>query len=228
MIIALDGPSGTGKSTTAKLVATQLGIAYLDTGAMYRVLTHRALQAGVADSDIQALTALAHQLDFEFLPGGILRVNGELIGDEIRTPEISSNVSKYCVQPAVRDALTDQMRLFGSSHSCILDGRDIGTVVFPTAEYKFFMVADYRIRAERRLAELQAKGMETTLDEVEANLRERDLLDSSRASAPLLQAEDAEVIDTTQLTIAQQVERICARALGGASAADGSNRNQKA
>lgn len=228
MIIALDGPSGTGKSTTAKLVAQKLGIAYLDTGAMYRVLTLRALQSGLSADSESDLVALAQSLDFEFLPGGALRVNGIMIGDEIRTPEVSSNVSQYCVLPSVRAALTDRMRAFGAQHSCILDGRDIGTVVFPTAEFKFFMVADYRIRAERRLAEMLSKGMQATLEEVEHNLRSRDELDSQRASAPLLRAEDAELIDTTQLSIEQQVERICSRAMGGASFANGSDRNQKA
>jgi cytidylate kinase len=216
MIIALDGPSGTGKSTTAKRVADVLKIAYLDTGAMYRTLTYFALEQHIPVDAEQALVDLAQSLEFEFLPGGLLRVNGIQIGSEIRTPNVSENVSKYCVLPLVRAALTERMRAFGLSHDCILDGRDIGTVVFPRAEYKFFMVADYRIRAERRLSELESQGVVTTLEAVEANLRERDELDASRASAPLRQADDAEIIDTTQLTIPQQVERICARVKGGA------------
>lgn len=228
MIIALDGPSGTGKSTTAKKVAERLSIAYLDTGAMYRVLTLRALEAGFSADAESDLVQLAQSLNFEFLPGGSLRVNDQLIGDEIRTPHVSAHVSAYCVLPSVRLALTERMRAFGASHSCILDGRDIGTVVFPQAQYKFFMVADYKVRAQRRLAEMLAKGMHAELAEVEENLRSRDEMDSQRASAPLLQAADAEVIDTTQLTIEQQVDRICSRALGGASTADEFNPNQKA
>lgn len=227
MIIALDGPSGTGKSTTAKLVANQLQIAYIDTGAMYRVHTLRALEAGLLPTQEVELVQLAQSLNFEFLPGGTLKVNEVLIGDEIRSPEVSAQVSKYCTLASVRMALTERMRNFGLNHSCILDGRDIGTVVFPCAEFKFFMVADYRIRAQRRLEELQSKGMQSTLEEVEQNLRERDELDSSRASAPLVQASDAILIDTTQLTISQQVERICSHVLGGVDL-NGSNRNQKA
>jgi CMP/dCMP kinase len=183
---------------------------------MYRTLTLFAQRAGILPEHASSLVELAQSLDFDFLPDGRLCVNGEWMGDAIRTPEVSAQVSHYVTLSEVRDALTERMRVFGASHPCILDGRDIGTVVFPNAEYKFFMTADYRVRAERRLAELHAKGLESTLEEVEANLRERDQIDSNRAFAPLRQAADAEIIDTTRLSIEAQVERICTRVSGGA------------
>lgn len=209
MIIALDGPSGTGKSTTAKAVASNLNIAYLDTGAMYRALTFNALEQKISHDNEAALAELALNLDFEFKQDGSILVNSKVLGDEIRTPEVSSHVSKYCQLPAVRSALTEAQRKVGQNQSCILDGRDIGTVVFPNADYKFFMLADYKVRAQRRLAELKLKNIKATLEEVEANLRERDELDSNRKEAPLRQAEDASQVDTTYLSIHEQVERIC-------------------
>ena len=173
-VIALDGGSGTGKSTTAKIVAKTLGITYLDTGAMYRAVT----LAGVCRES------------------------------EIRGMKVSSNVSIYCALPSVRAAMTAQQREIGKRQSCILDGRDIGTVVFPDAKYKFFMVTDVKVRAERRYKELLEKGEKVTLEEVLNNLVERDRLDSSRANAPLKKADDAIEIDTTHISIQQQVQKI--------------------
>ena len=180
-VIALDGGSGTGKSTTAKIIAKKLGITYLDTGAMYRAVT-------LAENHIL--------------------INGVCRESEIRGMRVSSNVSIYCALPSVRAAMTKQQREIGKKQSCILDGRDIGTVVFPDAKYKFFMVTDVKVRAERRYKELLEKGEKVTLEEVLNNLVERDRLDSSRATAPLKKADDAIEIDTTHISIEQQVQKI--------------------
>jgi small subunit ribosomal protein S1 len=209
IIIAIDGPSGTGKSTTAKLVAARLGLLYLDSGAMYRALTWKALQAGVKSEQIAELVRLARSTQLSFDPQGNIQIDGTSRADEIRLPEISANVSRFCTHPDVRTVVTDQLRRIGSERGSVLDGRDIGTVVFPNAQYKFFLQADYRVRAERRLAELALKGIEISLAEVEANLRERDELDSNRETAPLRQAPDAIMLDTTTTKIEEQVDQVC-------------------
>jgi len=209
-IIAIDGPSGTGKSTTAKLVAARLGLLYLDSGAMYRAIAWKAKQQNIQATEIPALVSLAKSTVLGFDSHGQILVDGVSRAHEIRLPEVSAAVSLYCTHPDVRAVVTNQLRRIGGERGSVLDGRDIGTVVFPKARYKFFLQADYRVRAERRLAELVAKGIASTLAEVEANLRERDQLDSSRETAPLRQASDAISIDTTTTTIEQQVEQVCA------------------
>jgi len=208
VIIAIDGPSGTGKSTTAKLVAAQLGFTYLDTGAMYRAVTYAAVAAGILPEDCEGLTSLLSRTRIGFDAQNQVTVDGHVRADEIRTPAISAKVSLYSAVPAVRAAMTSLQRAVGETQNCILDGRDIGTVVFPHAQYKFFLTTDYRVRAERRLAELLAKGEQTTLAEVEANLMERDRIDAGRATAPLRKADDAIEIDTTNLSIEQQVQKV--------------------
>lgn len=207
-IIAIDGPSGTGKSTTAKLVAAQLGFTYLDTGAMYRAVTFAAVAAGIAPSDTAGLEALLARTRIGFDARNRITVDDILREDEIRTPAISAQVSPYSAVPCVRSAMTSLQRAIGERQNCILDGRDIGTVVFPRAQYKFFLTTDYRVRAQRRHAELLAKGEQITLAEVESNLMERDRIDSSRATAPLCKADDAIEIDTTYLSIEQQVQKV--------------------
>lgn len=211
IIIAIDGPSGTGKSTTAKLVARRLGLLYLDSGAMYRAIAWSAIQAGIKPEALSALVELSRKTRLSFDSEGQIVVDGVSRAHEIRLPEVSSAVSLYCTHPDVRAVVTEQLRRIGAERGCVLDGRDIGTVVFPKAQYKFFLQADYRIRAERRLAELQEKGISANLSDVETNLRERDRLDSSRETAPLRQAPDAFEIDTTKTTIDQQVDQVCSR-----------------
>ena len=207
-IIALDGGSGTGKSTTAKLVAKTLGITYLDTGAMYRAVTYVALQKGLKAEEGPAMDELLKNLTLGFDSENRIIINGETHEQEIRGMLVSNNVSIYCALPSVRKAMTDKQREIGKKQSCILDGRDIGTVVFPDAKYKFFMVTDVSVRAERRLKELLEKGEQVTYEEVLKNLTERDRLDSSRATAPLKKADDAIEIDTTHISIQQQVQKI--------------------
>ena len=198
-IIAIDGPSGTGKSTTAKMVAKALGYTYLDTGAMYRAVAFL-----MENGELKIENSISFDMNNQLLIDGINRES------EIRDPKISAVVSKYSAMPNVRESLTAQQREIGSRQPCVLDGRDIGTVVFPNAKYKFFLTADYKTRAARRFLELQSSGKAggETLESVEKNLRERDNADSSRDIAPLAKAKDAIEIDTSHLTIQQQVQKV--------------------
>ncbi len=208
IIIAIDGPSGTGKSTTAKLVAKDLGLTYLDTGAMYRAITFAALEKGVRPTDTQALTELLRSTDIQFDANNQIVIDGINREQEIRSKRVTEAVSHYSAIPEVRKTLTEQQRKIASKTSSILDGRDIGTAVFPNADFKFFLVTDLKVRAERRYLECREKGISMTLEEIERNLAERDRIDSSRATAPLRKAADAIEIDTTQLSIQQQVKKI--------------------
>ncbi|MDR0516062.1 MAG: (d)CMP kinase [Fibromonadaceae bacterium] len=204
-IIAIDGPSGTGKSTTAKMVAKELGYTYLDTGAMYRAV------AWVMEKEEHGTLDVKHEnIRISFDQNNQILIDGINRESEIREPKISAVVSKYSAMPSIREALTAQQREIGSKQPCVLDGRDIGTVVFPNAAHKFFLTADYKTRAARRLLELQnlGKASNETLESVEKNLRERDEADSHRSVAPLVKAKDAIEIDTSHLTIQQQVQKI--------------------
>jgi len=205
-VIAIDGPSGTGKSTTAKLVAKELGYTYLDTGAMYRAVAYLA-----ENGELRVENSLnLNEIGISFDKNNQILINGVNREAEIRDPKISTVVSKYSAMPYVREALTARQREIGSGQPCVLDGRDIGTVVFPNAKYKFFLTADYGTRAARRLLELQAAGkaLGETLESVEKNLRERDKADTEREIAPLVKAKDAIEIDTSHITIQQQVQKI--------------------
>jgi small subunit ribosomal protein S1 len=207
-IIAIDGPSGTGKSTTAKRVANHLNWCYLDTGAMYRALTWSAMQKHIAPEDFDALVSLAASISIFFDEQNQILIDGVNRELAIRSPEVSAKVSYYCTHPLVRNQMTEQQRQIAFSRNSVLDGRDIGTVVFPNAAFKFFLVADYKERAKRRWLELQQKGIEASLQEIEENLKERDRLDTQRETAPLVKAADAVEIDTTKLTIDEQVNMI--------------------
>lgn len=208
IIIAIDGPSGTGKSTTAKIVAKDLGITYLDTGAMYRAITFTALEKGVAPTNKAGIDQLLQSTKIRFDDNNQIVINGINREKEIRGKQVSEAVSPYSAIPEVRSVLTQWQREIAGERSCILDGRDIGTVVFPNADFKFFLVTDLKVRAERRYQECLQKGIAMTLEEIEKNLAERDRIDSSRATAPLKKADDAIEIDTTQLSIEQQVKKI--------------------
>jgi cytidylate kinase len=208
IIIAIDGPSGTGKSTTAKIVAKDLGLTYLDTGAMYRAITFAALEKNIAPTDKAGIDQLLQSTKIRFDDNNQIVINGVNREKEVRGKQVSEAVSPYSAIPEVRSVLTQWQREIASERSCILDGRDIGTVVFPNADFKFFLVTDLKVRAERRYQECLQKGIAMTLEEIEKNLVERDRIDSSRATAPLKKADDAIEIDTTQLSIEQQVKKI--------------------
>ncbi|MDE6374854.1 MAG: (d)CMP kinase [Alistipes sp.] len=214
IIIAVDGFSSCGKSTFAKAIAARLGYIFIDTGAMYRAVTLYALEQGAIRSGIvdeEAVCGLLQQIaiTFRFNPSrgaSDIYVNGDLVEGKIRTIEVSNCVSQVSAIPAVRKKLVAMEQEMGRRRGVVMDGRDIGTVVFPDAELKLFMTADPAVRAQRRYDELTAKGQQVTLEEIERNVRERDKADMSRAISPLRQAEDAVVLDNSHMTVAEQME----------------------
>lgn len=211
LIVAIDGPSGSGKSTTARLLARRLGYLYLDTGAMYRAITLRVLREGIEPGDARAVSAAADACTVRLEPaeeGVRVLLDGEDVSDDIRTIAVTRHVSAVSEVPHVREVLVAAQRAIGAEGGVVLEGRDIGTVVFPHADLKVFMKADLQTRAARRHAELLERGTETTQEEVAADLARRDAHDSGRQHSPLRQAEDAVVVDTSDLTIEGQVEEI--------------------
>ena len=208
MIIAIDGPSASGKSTTAKGVAEKLGITHLDTGAMYRTVTWGLKKAAIHPSNDKKVRDFLKDLEIYFDVSNHIWLNGEDVSVEIRTGDISSRVSAVSAIPEVREKMVNIQRQIAGKKDCVLEGRDIGTVVFPDAEYKFFLVADTEIRAKRRLLDLERIGETSTLAELMDDIERRDAVDSSRDHSPLLQAEDAIPIDTSHLTINEQINKI--------------------
>jgi cytidylate kinase len=202
LIIAIDGPGGSGKSTVARSVARRLGFTYIDSGAMYRAVALWALRLGMDLDDQHRLEQLARQARIE-LPDERVLLNGEDVTAEIRDPKVSDAASRVAAQPGVRRALRDEQRRIGASGPAVMEGRDIGTVVFPEAEVKIFLDAQPDARAQRRASELGA-----ALEDVARDLEARDRRDRSRAEAPLTQAPDAEYLDTTHLTPAQVEEAV--------------------
>jgi 3-phosphoshikimate 1-carboxyvinyltransferase len=206
-VIAIDGPSASGKGTVAARVASALGYAYLDSGALYRLTALAAKQAGVDWSNEAGVAALAAGLDVEF-SGSDIRLNGELVGDAIRTEEMSVGASKVAALPAVREALLFRQRAFNKLPGLIGDGRDMGSVVFPRAVLKVFLTASAEARAERRYKQLIEKGFSANLPDLLLDLKQRDERDSQRSVAPLRQEADARLLDTTYLTIEQAVNQV--------------------
>lgn len=210
IIIAIDGPAASGKSTIAKLIAEKLGFVYLDTGAMYRAITYLALRAGVinqVNSIIEIAKSIDIKLQFENKVTHVF-VDGEEITDFIRTPEVNSHVSDVSKIPDVRREMVKIQKRMGKNCSLVAEGRDITTVVFPDADIKIFMNADIDVRAERRFKELSEQKISITLKEVKENLVQRDLIDSGRDVSPLKKAEDAFELDTTSITIETELEKI--------------------
>jgi CMP/dCMP kinase len=216
IIIAIDGPAASGKSTTAKHVADRLGYLHIDTGAMYRAMTLKVLRTEISSQDWTSIAKLAGvtSVTLEKNENNSIDIvlDGEIVSDEIRSPDVTNNVSNVSTVSTVRLLMVQEQREMGKNGGIVLEGRDIGTVVFPDAELKIFMIADPRTRALRRKNELEQKGVDTTLDELEKEIRERDTIDSSREISPLTKADDAIVLDTTDLTIEQQVDFIVSRA----------------
>lgn len=204
LIIAIDGPSGAGKSTLSKLLAQRLDYIHLDTGAMYRCVALAAMTQGIDPGDQARLGALAEQLTIDFVhtpTGDLVLLDGQDVSAAIRTPEVSLLTSKVSAAPQVRSALVTLQRRLGKSGGVVLEGRDIGTVVFPQAQVKFFLSATDAERGQRRYDELIAKGVAVSLQQTISEVVARDLADSEREHAPLLQADDAVVIDSTNLSI---------------------------
>lgn len=213
IIIAIDGHSSCGKSTFAKAIAARLGYIFIDTGAMYRAVTlyaleHGAIPSGIADEErIEAMLGDIN-IDFRFNPArgaSDIYVNGDLVESKIRTIEVSNCVSAVSSIAAVRRKLVAMQQEMGRKRGVVMDGRDIGTVVFPEAELKIYMTADAMVRAERRYKELTAKGDNVTLDEVYENVVSRDKADMSRAISPLRKADDAIVLDNSHMSVEEQM-----------------------
>ena len=211
--IAIDGPSGAGKSSLAQRCAKEFGFIYVDTGAIYRTVGLAAMRRGVERKDEQAVAAILPELEIRmaYNESGEQRMllNGEDVSEAIRLPEISICASDVSAHPTVRAYLMDMQREMAQRDNVIMDGRDIGTVVLPQAELKIFLTASAEARAERRLLQLQAKGVEADFEQVLKDIRYRDAQDSSRAAAPLRQAEDAVLLDTTQLDFEHSFARLC-------------------
>lgn len=207
MIIALDGPAGSGKSTIAKLVAKEKNINYLDTGAMYRMVTFYCLSNNVNLDDESAVATALESINLE-INGEDFKINENLVNEEIRSVEVTQNVSKVAAIKAVRNFLVDQQRIIASKADCILDGRDIGTVVFPNADLKVFLTAKAEVRAQRRFDQNSGQDNEQTYDEILKDIIRRDELDSTRKESPLKKADDAVEIDSSYLTIAEVSQEI--------------------
>ncbi|MFQ6604991.1 MAG: (d)CMP kinase [Fidelibacterota bacterium] len=211
MIIAIDGPAASGKSTTARLVAQKLGFTYLDTGAMYRAVTYALLEQKIPFTDVAQVSKAVAELDIALQTKAgqtIVRVNGRDISDAIRSKRVTDRVSACSAIPVVRREMVKLQRRMGREQNCVIEGRDIGTVVFPDAEWKFYIVADVTTRARRRLNDLNQIGESRSLETLIREINERDKKDSSRDHSPLKKAADAIEIDTSSLTIDEQVDFI--------------------
>lgn len=219
IVIAIDGFSSCGKSTFAKAIAAKMGYIFIDTGAMYRAVTlyaleHGAIRSGIVDEEAVVRLLPEMTISFRFNPergASDIYVNGDRVEGKIRTIEVSNCVSAVSAIAQVRQKLVAMQQEMGRKRGVVMDGRDIGTVVFPDAELKIFMTADPRVRAQRRYDELTAKGDAVSLEEIEQNVRDRDYQDMHRAISPLRQAEDAIVLDNSAMTVEEQMEWVMER-----------------
>jgi cytidylate kinase len=206
-VVAIDGPSGAGKSTAGRALAERLAYTYVDTGAMYRALTLKALRAGLSPGDEGPLVALAAGTEITLAEGGrLVRLDGADVTADIRTREVTAAVSRVSAHPGVRRDMVERQRRLGAEGGVVLEGRDIGSAVFPDAEVKFFLDADPERRARRRQQELEAAGTKVGLDVLLGEIRARDHQDSTREDSPLVRAPDATLLETTELTPAQVVD----------------------
>jgi len=213
-IITIDGPAASGKSTTARLVAKKLGWLYLDTGAMYRAITVKVIDEGIPLEDTELIGRTAEKTELELTPsdsGTRVFIDRREITERIRTPEIDRAVGPVCEVDLVRKVLVEQQRKIGAEGRVVAEGRDMGTVVFPEARYKFYMVASIESRARRRQKDLQKQNINISLPELIKEIETRDKRDSSRNNSPLKKADDAVLIDTSNLSIEQQVDMILKR-----------------
>jgi cytidylate kinase len=208
MIIAIDGPSASGKSTTAKGVAEELDILHLNTGAMYRAVTWACINSNIKLVKSLQLSAFIDTLSISFDTQNKIRLNGRDISKEIRKTEITSKVSIISAISYVREKMVNKQRLIAKNLDCVMEGRDIGTVVFPNADYKFFLDAKPEIRAKRRMLDLMLIGENKSFEDLVEEIKMRDYLDSNREISPLIKAKDAIIIDTTNLTMDKQIKKI--------------------
>jgi len=210
LVVAIDGPSGAGKSTAGRAVAERLGYVFLDTGAMYRALALAALREGIPLDDAGAVAALAARVRLDLQPGGAVILDGQDVTSALRTQEVGAAASRVSVHPSVRRHMVARQREMGQAGGVVMDGRDIGTAVFPDADVKFYVDAHPRQRAMRRHEELAQRGLSSDLDTIEREIRERDHADSTRAESPLTRAPDAIPLDTTELGLEEVVRRMLA------------------
>jgi cytidylate kinase len=211
LVVTIDGPAASGKSTTARTVARRIGYKYLDTGAMYRAIGLKALTTGVDVKDEARMAELAREteVDVTMLSSGTrILLDGVDVTDELRSPEVSSAASAVAALGPVRERMVEIQRAVGAEGGIVAEGRDIGSVVFPDAEVKIYLDADLTTRAERRKRELNGKGTEVELGKVERDIRSRDKTDSDRRHSPLVVPEGAVIVDTTQLTIEEQIDEV--------------------
>ena len=211
MIIAIDGPAASGKSTTAIGVAKRLGITYLDTGAMYRAVTFGLIENDIKFEDSSELDNYLKQIKLklsETKSGVILNLDGRNISKEIRSSKVTENVSEVSALKKVRDSMVLIQRKMAKKNDCILEGRDIGTVVFPNADFKFFLIADEKVRAKRRQNDLKKMGEQKSIDNVTTDIIKRDHKDSTRKHSPLIKSENAIIIDTNKLGINKVIDKI--------------------
>lgn len=209
--IAIDGPGGAGKSTIAKLVGNELGLEYIDTGAMYRAIGLKLNREGIAPEDVESIHNILSKTSIDFVEGKII-LDGNDVSDIIRTQEISKLASTYSQIPEVRTKLVDIQRRIAEGKSVIMDGRDIGTNVLVNAELKIFLTADPMVRARRRYEELKTKGVNAVLDHIYEEIKDRDYQDMNRSINPLVQAEDANLVDTSDMSIKDVVNLIVSMA----------------
>lgn len=207
MIVAIDGPAGSGKTTIAKLLSKRLNVSYLDTGATYRALTLKALEEGINLKDASLLAKLAANLNLK-LERQKTYLDGRDVSEQIRTPLIDKNISIIVAYPEVRSVMVSLQRAVAKGKDFVVEGRDVTTVVFPSAEFKFYLDADCAVRAQRRYKELKAKGIEIDFSEMEKDLHKRDDADKKREVGALTISADAVVIDTSNLTIEEVVEKM--------------------
>ena len=210
LVIAVDGPAGAGKSTIAKIIAKKLNINYIDTGAMYRAITYKCLKNNVNINNEEEVIKITQNTDIDFKDNNIY-LDKNIVNEEIRTIEVSNNVSNVAKIKEVRHLMVDVQREIGKRNSVILDGRDIGSYVFPNADYKFYLIATPNERGMRRFKELKEKGYDTSLEEIIKDIIKRDEIDSNREFAPLVKAEDAIEIDTTGKSIDEVVDFVLSK-----------------
>jgi cytidylate kinase len=211
MIIAIDGPAASGKSTTAKLVANKLKITYLDTGAMYRAVTLELLRSNTNFNNIDKVATILDNMIidmYDYKGRNIVKLNNEDVSQAIRSTNVTKNVSEVSALFNVRKSMVNVQRKIANKTDCVVEGRDIGTIVFPNADYKFYMIADIEMRANRRLKEIDQLGIIKSIDDVISDLEIRDFKDSNRVNSPLRRAEGSVEIDTSKLTIDEQVNKI--------------------
>ncbi|MHB8171355.1 MAG: (d)CMP kinase [Thermincolia bacterium] len=217
--IALDGPAGAGKSTVAKMVARALGYFYIDTGAMYRAVAYKALVKNIDLADEEALTRMVQDseitLNYDIQGNQQVFLDGLDVSEDIRTPEVTNNVSRVAAVRGVREQMVRLQQKLAETKGVVMDGRDVGTFILPTAEKKFYLTASIEERSRRRYLEMQSKGYEVDLEQIKADIAQRDQMDREREFAPLVQAIDAVLIDSSEMSIQQVVDKILELCRGG-------------